>query len=62
VHVTDLGEAVEEDHHVGIPLRMHLIDMQLLQPRAHSPVDATDAITRLKGAHVRELDPVATAP
>src|SRR5947209_20152764 len=54
-----VGERVEEEDDVGVPLRALLVDPQLAAARRRAPVDATRAVAGRPGANVRELDPVA---
>src|SRR4029078_11241950 len=57
--VPGLGEGVEEDDDVGVPLGMRLVHPRLAAARGRAPVDATDAVAGDERAQVGELDPVA---
>src|SRR6266487_412037 len=57
-----LGEAVEEQDHVGVPLGMELVDPELAATRARPPVDPPDAIPGCERPQVCELDPFALLP
>ncbi len=54
-----LGERVEEEDDVGVPLGVLLVDPELAAQRARAPVDAPDAVAGLPGAKIGELDPFA---
>ncbi len=54
-----LGEGVEEDDDVGVPLRMGLVHPRLAAPRGGPPVDAADAVAGHERPQVGELDPLA---
>ena len=57
-----LGEAVEKQDHVGVPLGVELVDPELASARARPPVDPPDAIARCKRPEVCELEPFALVP
>ena len=54
-----LGEGVEKDDDVGVPLRMRLVHPRLTAPRRGPPVHAPHAVAVRERAQIRELDPFA---
>ena len=60
--ITHLREGVQEDHHVGVPLEVELVDVQRIPACGDPPVDAAHQIARREGADVGELDALAFAP
>ena len=57
-----VGERVEEEDHVGVPLGMALVDDEHVAPGARPPVDRADAVARRELAQVGELEPFALLP
>ena len=55
----DVREAVDEEHDVGVALRVALVHDEALPARRRAPVDRADAVARDEVADVRVLDPVA---
>ena len=56
--VPRLGEGVDEEDHVRVPLRVRLVDPELAATRAGPPVDPPDAVAGHERTHVGELDAV----
>src|ERR671937_691969 len=54
-----LGERIEEEHDVGVALRMLLVHPQLSAARARTPIDVSEAVTRDERPQVGELDSLA---
>ena len=54
-----LGEAVEEEDDVAVPLRVLLVHVQLAAARADAPVHAAHAVARRERPQVGELDALA---
>ncbi len=54
-----LGEGVEEEDDVGVPLWVLLVDPERAAERGRAPVDAPQPVPRLPLAQVGELDPLA---
>ena len=57
-----LGERVDEQDHVGVPLGVALVHPQVAAPRARPPVDALQRVARRPRPDVGELDPLALRP
>ena len=57
-----LGEGVEEEDDVGVPLRVLLVHPERAAQRGRAPVDAPHPVARLPLAEVGELDPLAAGP
>src|SRR5262249_57510869 len=62
VSAPDVGEAVEEDDHVGVPLGVELVDPELAAPRAGAPVDPPDPVAGGERAQVPKLEPFPFLP
>src|SRR5205085_4320164 len=54
-----LGERVDEQDHVGVPLRMVLVHPELAATGARTPVHAPHAVAGNEGPEIGELDPFA---
>src|SRR5436190_10418300 len=57
-----IGEAVEEDDHVGVPLGMELVDPEVAAARAGAPVDSPDPVAGGERPQIRELETLALLP
>src|SRR5581483_5686946 len=54
----DVGEGVEEEDDVCVPLWMLLVDPERVPSRARAPVDAAEPVAGLPLPEIRELDPL----
>ena len=57
-----LGEGVEEEDDVGVPLEVLFVDPDRAAERGRAPVDAAQPVAGLPLAKIGELDPLAARP
>src|SRR5262249_34478841 len=60
--VPQVGERVQEHHHVGVPFGVHLVHVQLTAFCTGPPVDPAHTIPGYESADVGELDALALEP
>ena len=62
IAVADVGEAVDEEHDVGVAFGVPLVDHEPLPASRRPPVDRAHAVSGYEVAEVGVLDPVTLRP